>query len=84
MIRAHLPSNMSWPLDFFTEGQGEYQLVVETDARRISVWKRTSQSLGTYNESGYREVDEVTEANLYMLPPFFQRYVRGWWQRWAL
>lgn len=47
---------MSWPLDFFTEGQGEYQLVVETDARRISVWKRTSQSLGTYSESGYREV----------------------------
>lgn len=84
MIRAHLPSSTSWPIDFFTEGPGDYQLVVETDVRRIAVWKRTSQSMGSYNESAYREVDKVTEDNLYMLPPFFQGYVRKWWEKWGL
>lgn len=82
MIRAHLPSSTFFALDFFTEGQGDYYLVIEPAAKRASVWKRWSEWRGAYMENGYKEVSEVTETNLYMLPPFFQTYVKKWWAKW--
>jgi hypothetical protein len=79
MILAHLPASPHI-IDFPLGGKGEKYLCAIPEHRRVVVLER-----GTENRvTGWRELAELNECNLYMLAPVWRIYVRRWWEKWGL
>lgn len=79
MIFSHLPGPPQI-IDFPLGGKGYKYLVVDTQNKRVVVMENATED----KRQGFRELAEMNETNLYMLPPFFQEYTRKCWERWGL
>jgi hypothetical protein len=79
MIISHLPAN--YHIIDFPPGESAYRyLCAIPEQRRVIVAERATKDRTT----GYREVAEMSETNLYMLAPAWQIYVRRWWEKWGI
>lgn len=79
MIYAHLPGKPEI-IDFPLGGRGEKYFVVDTQNKRVVVMEKGEEGA----KKGYRELAEMTPANLYMLAPVWQIYTRLCWRKWGL
>lgn len=79
MIYAHLPGPPQI-IDFPLGGKGYKYLVADPERKRVVVMENATEN----RRQGFRELAEMNETNLYMLPLFFQEYTRKCWERWGL